>query len=187
MSDTELLDDGIDDVWRTGLAGLTPAEEADPVARVEGRLRHRQRVRVGTRGIGAAALIAVMLGVISYAGRTNHVGVTNATAPTRVVVVAGVNNTLRIGFPGRKTFGSSGPRIILPAGRVRFVVHSGGSSHHLVIDGVPGFSVSVAAPPSPGGPPSATVTVRLKPGRYLMHCTIPGHAEAGEIAWITVR
>lgn len=178
MPDIEELD-VLDQMWREGLSltaeGMTPI--SDPTGRVAGRLRRRRRARAALTTAGVAILGAFIVVTVSFARGPDHVRVATSAPPVQVDVVVGPD--LRIRFPGRAVSGQP-PRVKLPHGLIRFRVRSTASSHHLVIDGLRGFVATV-------GPDTVTVTVRIPPGRYLMHCTIPGHTEAGEEALLIVE
>jgi hypothetical protein len=116
--------------------------------------------------------------VLARNPHATHFVTTPPVEPVNVVV--GLHNQLKIRFPGREVSGNP-PRVHLQQGQLRFTVRSYGT-HRLVIDGVPGFNPPVATDGTP-----VVVTVRLAPGTYRMHCTLPGHAEAGEEATLIVR
>jgi hypothetical protein len=173
--------DELDRIWREGLvsadAAMTPI--TDPTTRVAERVRRRRRVRMTLRGVGVAVVgIAIVLAMsLSRSPQRDHF----ATSPplVRVAVVVG---DLNIHFPGRPVSGRP-PQVELPNGVIRFDVRTTGASDRLVINGVPGFVALVG----PFGHDTVTVTVRLAPGRYLMHSTILGHTEAGEEVILIVK
>jgi hypothetical protein len=68
---------------------------------------------------------------------------------------------------------------VVPAGVIEFLYGSEGGTHALVIDGFPGFELQ-----APSGP--TTRRLELPPGTYELSCPIPGHADAGERATLTV-
>jgi uncharacterized cupredoxin-like copper-binding protein len=51
--------------------------------------------------------------------------------------------------------------------------------HTLVIQGVPGFEMQVS------NGQTQTLKVQLKPGKYTIYCTLPGHRQAGMQGTIT--
>lgn len=69
----------------------------------------------------------------------------------------------------------------VPTGIVEINYINKGGTHTLVFDNpkLSGFELSVPQGPSSG-------KVKLQPGTYTIHCTIPGHRQAGEQATITV-
>jgi hypothetical protein len=176
--------DELDHIWRAGLsaAAAAMAPVTDPVARVAARVRRRRRARATLTSIGAAALVVVVIFtgfVLARNPHGTHVATTPPAEPVNVVV--GWHGTLRIRFPGREASENQAPRVNLPHGQLRFTVRSYGT-HRLVIDGVPGFNPQVVTDGTP-----VVVTVRLARGTYLMHCTIPGHTESGEVAILVVE
>src|ERR1700755_2824873 len=72
-----------------------------------------------------------------------------------------------------------------PAGRVTFVLRNRGILDHdlAVKRGV--HTLAHLAPVAPGG--SGTVSVRLRPGTYLLTCTLWRHGQLGEHATLIVR
>jgi len=70
----------------------------------------------------------------------------------------------------------------VPAGIIRIVYRSMGGNHTLAIDDPKYSSFLLQAP---GGPTAGTVL--LKPGSYVIYCTIPGHRAAGMQATVTVH
>lgn len=69
----------------------------------------------------------------------------------------------------------------LKAGKIRFDVKNDGKiPHDLAIKGMSDATKLIQA----GG--SATLTVTLKPGKYELYCSVPGHEAAGMKANITV-
>lgn len=175
MTNTDELDRLWRDTLRSG-ADSTLVGEAEP--RVAARVRQRRRRRAaGTAAILLVVVCTTLGAAVLLTRHPSHVTVSHGLAAV-VEVVDGPSLSLR--FPGRATSDIS-PRIDLPSGLIRFEVRVIGS-HRLVIDGVPGF----VADGEYGGP-SVTENVRLQPGDYLIHCTIPGHAEAGEEAIIHVQ
>ena len=172
--------DELDGIWRDGLSAaaseLVIAD--DPRARVAERVRHRRRSRrTGTAVILVVLSAAAILAVAQIGHQGRHPGVAARPNPTVRAIVEvddAPGNQLTIVFPGRVVSGNP-PSIELPTGLIRFKIH-GSTGHRLVIDGVPGFVADFSA----SDPPPITEDVRLNPGEYLMHCTIPGHAEANE-------
>jgi plastocyanin len=75
------------------------------------------------------------------------------------------------------------PSVDLPQGLIQFTVRGESTTHDLVIDGVPSFRAAVTFP----NMATKVETVRMAPGRYLMHCVIPGHTAAGMEMWLIVR
>jgi hypothetical protein len=173
--------DELDQIWREGLsaaeAAMTPP--TDPAGRVAARVRRRRRNRSALTATGVVVVGALVFAGIAL-GRRAPDGPHIATSGpvTNVTVVVGPE--LRIRFPDRAVSGQP-RRIELPYGKIRFRVRSAGGSHRLVIDGVPGFVAAV----SESKPVS--VLVRIAPGRYRIHCTIPGHTESGENAILIVQ
>jgi plastocyanin len=72
---------------------------------------------------------------------------------------------------------------IVPPGAVTFTyVNEGALAHTLLIDGVGGFKLEVAAKGD-----TDTANVALKPGRYTMYCDVPGHRSIGMEGTLVVR
>ncbi len=68
------------------------------------------------------------------------------------------------------------------AGSVTFtLVDAGHEPHSLVIDGVPGFHLSVR-----NNDDTDQATVDLAPGTYTLACDVPGHRAAGMTAVLVV-
>ena len=179
---TGIEPDGIDQLWRDGLAHTPTAPATEAPARVQAAVTRRSRRRRAARGLGAVLVVIVVVGAIATLPRSHKVDVSTRGPVTNVVLDDGRDNTLTIRRPGRPVTGGP-PTIRVPAGRVRFTIHYFGT-HTLVLDGVPAFR---APGPTDGKPLTATTTVTLRPGRYRLHCTIKGHTIAGEVAWVVVR
>jgi hypothetical protein len=173
--------DELDGIWHDGLSAaeneLVIAH--DPHARVAERVRHRRRSRRTGTAVTLVVLSAAAVLAIAQIGRQGtHAGVAARPDPTVRAVVEvddAPGNLLTIVFPGRVVSGNP-PSIRLPSGLIRFKIH-GTPGHRLVIDGMPGFVADFSALRAPT---TLTEDARLNPGEYLMHCTIPGHAEANE-------
>ncbi|MDP9336101.1 MAG: hypothetical protein M3Q30_22710 [Actinomycetota bacterium] len=172
--------DELDGTWRDGLSAaaseLVIAD--DPRTRVAERVRRRRRSRRTRTAVTLVVLsAAAVLAVAQMGHQGTHPGVAagpGATVRAVVEVDDAPGNQLTIVFPGRVVSGNP-PSIRLPSGLIRFKIQ-GSAGHTLVIDGIPGFVADF----SPSGPTTLTEDVRLNPGEYLMHCAVPGHAEAGE-------
>jgi hypothetical protein len=172
--------DQLDGIWRDGLTAtasqLVIAD--DPRTRVAERVRHRRRSR---RTATAVTLVALSAAAVLAVAQMGHQGThpvvaarPNPTVRAVVEVDDAPGHQLTIVFPGRVVSGNP-PSIALPSGLIRFKIH-GTPGHRLAIDGIPGFVANF----SPSGTTTLTEDARLNPGEYLMHCTIPGHAELGE-------
>jgi hypothetical protein len=180
--------DELDGIWRDGLSAAAGQLDIadDPRTRVAERVRHRRRSRRTAMAVTLAVLsAAAVLAVAQIGHQGTHAGVAARPNPTVRAVVevddAPGSNQLTIVFPGRVESGKP-PSIALPSGLIRFKIHGLHPDHRLVIDGVPGFVAEFSV----SGPTNITEDVQLKPGEYLMHCTVPGHAEAGEEMRLTV-
>lgn len=179
----DLEPDDIDQTWRDGFARMPRVSAEDAPARVEARLTHRQHVRRTRQAVAAVLAVVVVGGGIASLRRSQTTNVGTRGPITRVTVDDGRDGKLRITFPGRQ-IGDGPQHVILPAGRVVFTVHYLGT-HNLVLRGVPGFRAQY---PNGHNPPQTVRTsVTLRPGRYLLYCTIPGHQTAGEVAVIVVQ
>jgi plastocyanin len=182
----DLEPDDIDQAWRDGLTHLRVVPITNGEERVEARLARRRRARRMRTSLATLLAVLVVLGVIGVIARprpTRAQHVTTTGPVTHVTVDDGVAGTLSIRFPGRQT-GDGPQRVVLPAGRVQFTIHYY-FTHNLVLRGVPDFRGSI--PRGKRSPYTVKTTVTLRPGRYLLYCTIPGHQTAGEVAWIVVR
>jgi uncharacterized cupredoxin-like copper-binding protein len=79
-------------------------------------------------------------------------------------------------------------KIVLPAkrlraGKITFAVKNvGRAPHNLVVEG---NGLTTATPIFNGGE-SKTLKVSLKPGRYELYCSVPGHKQAGMDLKVTV-
>ena len=180
MTDIEELDR----IWREGLASAADAmpPATDPAARVAERVRRRRRARTTLTAISVAVTALVIVVALSFA-RDRQSGEFATAPPVAVVrVEVLVGGQLTIQFPGRAVSGQP-PHVELPHGVIRFEVRSGsGAADRLVIDGVPKFAAVVGSTHD-----VVTDIVRMPPGRYLMHSTLSGHAEAGEKAVLVVK
>ena len=173
--------DELDRIWREGLGQLaaptTPI--SDPASAVGARVRQRHQSRIGVFATAAVVIAASIAGVLVAAGPRSTERIVPARSPTSsprplfVDVVDGARGNLTISFPGRKVSGSP-PHVNLPAGLTQFTITTLTAGHSLALDGVPGF----AATPQTIG--TVIRTVQLAPGVYMLHCTVPGHTEAGE-------
>jgi plastocyanin len=71
----------------------------------------------------------------------------------------------------------------LPPGAVTLTyVNEGAQAHTLLIDGIGGFKLDVAAKGD-----TDTGNVALKPGRYTFYCDVPGHRALGMEGTLVVR
>jgi hypothetical protein len=177
--------DELDRIWRDGLASV--AEElgstSDPRVRVHARVQRRRRSRHAVVALVSIALVvSLVLAFSAFNGHSSRTRISNPpldAVPTLVFVTDAPGGTLSLSFrhqvPSEKPFA-----VTLPSGVARFVIH-GRAGHQLVSDGVPGF---VANFEHTG---IIVRDVRLAPGEYLMHCAVPGHAEAGEEAIFIVQ
>ncbi len=179
--------DDLDRIWREGLT-LAASElvvRDDPRARTATRVQRRRRSRRIKTAVAAIAFSVAAIGATAHFDDHVSHGRVASRPPTTVQASVSIDdapgNQLAITFPGRTVSGNP-PSVTLPAGIIHFEIH-GTPAHQLVIDGVPDFTATFA------GTASSTVTenVRLQPGRYSLHCTIPGHAAAGEQAILTVE
>jgi hypothetical protein len=186
--------DEMDRTWRDGLAAAasTAAVDAapltDPRARVAARVRRLRRTRavvVTSTAILATTAVAVGVGVLVHRSpRTNITHTpepTVAPASTVLEVTDAPGGRLLIVFPNHPETRTLG-QIDLPAGDIKLIINMATAGHHLVIDGVSDFAADDS-----GGPATITTNVRLVPGRYLLHCIIPGHTAAGETATLNVH
>lgn len=115
----------------------------------------------------AFALIAAVVGITASSVLASH----SQTQTTTVKVKAGVGGALKFSLSTKTA----------PAGTVRFVVTNVSSLPH-------DFWIAGKKTPmlnSKGK--SATLTVKLKKGKYGYKCTVPGHAAAGMKGTFTVR
>ena len=173
--------DELDGIWRDGLyAAASELDIADdPRTQVAERVRHRRRSRRTATAVTLVVLsVAAVLAVAQIGKPVTHSGVSARPNPTVRAVVEvddAPGNQLTITFPGRVVSGNP-PSIALPSGLIRFKIHALTPGHRLVIDGIPDFVADFSV----SAPTTVTEDVQLNPGEYLMHCTIPGHAEAGE-------
>ena len=75
----------------------------------------------------------------------------------------------------------------VPTGRVRLNIHNfGEDGHDVQVRGPHGYRSSVSPEIESGENLSFTVRLR-RPGRYLLVCTLPGHAAKGMKAYLMVR
>ena len=73
--------------------------------------------------------------------------------------------------------------ITVPAGVVEFRLHDVAAGQHtFAIDGV-----EMTPPEVNGAGEVRVVDVELAPGTYQFHCTVPGHAQAGETGTLVVQ
>jgi hypothetical protein len=179
MTDT----DELDRIWREVLSSAADAmlPVTDPTPRVASRVRRRRRARTTRAAIGVAVTVMAVVVAVSFARDRQRGDVATAPPVTVVRVDVLVDGQLTIQFPGRAVSGQP-PHVDLPHGVIRFEVRTGGAADGLSIDGVPKFAVIVDSIHE-----VVTETVRIPPGRYLMHSTLAGHAEAGEEAVLVVN
>ena len=105
------------------------------------------------------------------AATTSTTASTTTTAPTQqATIVAVTESEFKIALASTT----------LKAGKVTFDVKNAGKiQHDLAIKGGPKTKLI-----SPGG--SAKLTVTLKPGKYHLYCSVPGHEQAGMKVDVTV-
>jgi hypothetical protein len=111
--------------------------------------------------------------------------------------------SVRIIHVKERDFVIRAPRV-LQAGTVRFVVkNTGPVSHELILVRAPGGRLPMRADGltvdedalepvklgalEPAGPGTRDLTVRLKPGRYVMFCNMAGHFMSGMSIQLLVR
>jgi hypothetical protein len=168
-----MLDDAdLDARWRTGLeAAAEPGETMAAESRVSHRIARHRRTRVATTVCALAVVGALVIGVVIAFAVDDTTKVRTATPPVATIaVVAEPDLTLSLS------------RTVVPAGIIEVDYSTNGGTHTLVIDGVPGFQLSV-----PGSSAEHDVgRVRLEPGQYVLQCIIPGHQAAGERVTLTV-
>ena len=99
---------------------------------------------------------------------------------------AGTPPTTAVGMSAREySFGVYRTRV--PTGRVKLNIHNfGEDAHDVQVRGPHGYRSSVSPEIKPGDTLSFRVRLR-RPGRYLLICTVPGHAARGMKAHLTVR
>jgi len=176
--------DELDRVWREGLATLAADLDpvADPHARVCTRVHHRRRSRIAVIAVVSIALIVAVVVAFAPGGSHSRVRV-ESPAPDVIAAVVQVTDApggrFAISFPGRATIGNP-PEVQVPSGLIRLEIHSSVPGHHVVLDGFP----DVVANFEHAG--TIVREVRLVPGSYFLHCSVPGHTEAGERAMLDV-
>ena len=119
---------------------------------------------------GTVVLLAVLAATAALAVPAHTAG---AAAPTRLQVV-------------EKEYYLTLSRLRVHSGRVTVqVVNFGMDDHDLLIQSnKTSASVWKTSLLSPEG--MATKTIALKPGKYTLSCTLPGHRQLGMVATLTV-
>lgn len=167
----------LDDRWRAGLQAGTPRVDATgAAARVRAHVARRTRRRRATGALGVVALLAAVIVGIALSrdtGRTtlHTAGDGHPALPATLVHVASLP-TLQLTMD----------RTTVPAGLVQIDYADKGGTHVLRIAGIPASRFELRVPRGP-----TTATIRLHRGDYELYCSIPGHADAGERAVLTVR
>jgi hypothetical protein len=102
------------------------------------------------------------------------------------IPTAGPLPTTAVGMSAREySFGVYRSRV--PTGRVKLNIHNfGEDAHDVQVRGPHGYRSPVSPEIKPGDTLSFRVRLR-RPGRYLLLCTVPGHAARGMKAHLTVR
>jgi hypothetical protein len=99
---------------------------------------------------------------------------------------AGAPPATAVGMSARE-FSFGVYRTHVPAGRVHLNIHNFGEDPHDVqVRGPGGYRSSASPEIEPGDTISFRVRLR-RPGRYLLICLQPGHAEQGMTAHLRVR
>jgi plastocyanin len=80
-----------------------------------------------------------------------------------------------------KNFAFTPSKATAPAGIVGITLQSTEGGHDFVIDGLPGFKLTVT-----GSGSKDSGKVDLKKGKYTFYCSLPGHRAAGMQGTITV-
>jgi uncharacterized cupredoxin-like copper-binding protein len=75
------------------------------------------------------------------------------------------------------------PSTTLKAGEITFQVKNAGTIDHDLV--ITGNGVTAGTPRFPGGQ-TQTLKVTLKPGKYKLFCSVPGHEQAGMLQNISV-
>lgn len=122
----------------------------------------------------AAALLAGG-GACMAPGGTTAYGFSDEIAATQVAVNADPRGALRWDKQEYQT----------TAGDVTFVVRNTSQAAHNF--GVQGNGVNAVSKNFKGGEAVRLTIKDLKPGEYLIVCTVPGHRESGMTAKLTVR
>ena len=120
-----------------------------------------------------AAVAAVALGVVAFAGCGSGDGMDSYVQPTGKPI-----KTITIQGTSYKFTPS---KITAPAGILEFTLTSEDIQHSFRIKGVDGFQIES------GAGKTASKKVKLRAGKYTFYCDIPGHESAGMEGSLTVE
>jgi uncharacterized cupredoxin-like copper-binding protein len=112
----------------------------------------------------------VVVAAVVGAGASSVIASRSQTQTTTVKVKAGVGGALKFSLSTKSA----------PAGTVKFVVTNVSSLSH-------DFAIAGKKTPKLSKGKSATLTVKLKKGKYPYKCTVPGHAAAGMKGTFTAK
>ena len=113
------------------------------------------------------AILAIPVAVLAFAAVGAAAARPTATGPTTVKVTA-------------KDFLFALSTKTVKPGRVTFLIHNASPALH-------DFAIGGHRSKTIGPGKSTTLTVTLKPGRYLYTCTVDSHAELGMKGFLRVR
>ncbi len=143
-----------------------------PAAEAEGRQGDwRTGLLVGGAGFVAAFVLVAMVGVTILVVATGGDGEPSATATSESGEpgddAGGGQTIVATEFAFTPPITQSGTQVELT------LVNEGAAFHNLEIEGVDGFLIEVDAGES------ATASIELAAGNYVLWCSVPGHREAG--------
>jgi plastocyanin len=116
---------------------------------------------------------------------TNAGGKTTGTTPSKKGGAAAKPVTVKL-----KEYSISPSNVTVTQGGRISVENDGKLPHNLTIEQGPNpkqKSKKLAGTPTFPGGTTEILKVRLKPGRYAMACTVPGHRQLGMVGTLTVK
>ena len=116
------------------------------------------------------AALVLVLGLAACGGGGSNSGYKEPSGP------AGAQLTF-----SAKNFAFTPDKATAPAGIIGITLKSTSGGHDFVIDGVPGFKLTV-----PGSGDTDSAKVDLEKGKYTFYCSLPGHRAAGMVGTLTV-
>jgi uncharacterized cupredoxin-like copper-binding protein len=135
----------------------------------------------GVRRVAAAGGLALALGLLTACGGSSDAASPSSSTSSSSASAVGQAQTLTVTEVGFDIKLESGD---LPAGDYTITVRNEGDATHDLVVEQDGQDIAKSDTLGPGD--SATFTVTLQPGRYVLYCSIGNHRAMGMETDVTV-